>query len=134
MTTHNLIVPALAAICCTATAAVADDAKTCAQNALDALNKLNAALDKITDKGSVSANLSAVETAAAAYGEAAQKMMGVTPPATPEAAQEFAALQGRSQEVLQKFQANMMRLQQNGLLTPELSAAFTKMAPPSMQK
>lgn len=30
MTIHNLIVPALAAICCTTTAAVADDAKTCA--------------------------------------------------------------------------------------------------------
>lgn len=134
MTTHKLIVPALAAICCTATAAVADDAKTCAQNALDALETLNTALDKITDKGSISANLSAVEKAAAAYGEATQKMMSATPPATPEAAQEFTALQSRSQEVLQKFQANMMRLQQGGLLTPELSAAFAKMAPPSMPK
>lgn len=61
-------------------------------------------------------------------------MMGAIPPATPEVAQEFAALQSRSQEVLQKFQANMMCLQQGGLLTPKLSAAFAKMAPPSMQK
>lgn len=128
---HYILPVAAAIVCCvSATPSHAEDIKTCVSpTMLGAVEKLNKALDKITDKASLDKALPEVEQAAKTYAEVTKKMMTATPPASPEEAQEVASMQQKSQEIMGKFQANMMRLQQAQLMTPELAAAFAKMAP-----
>ncbi len=127
---HYILPVAAAIVCCvSATPSHAEDIKTCVTNMLGAVEKLNKALDKITDKASLDKALPEVEQAAKTYAEVTKKMMTATPPASPEEAQEVASMQQKSQEIMGKFQANMMHLQQAQLMTPELAAAFAKMVP-----
>lgn len=130
MNCHSTILPLLAATVLCAPA-FAGEALTCAEDSLKAIEGLNAALDKIVDQPSLKAALPEVQKAAEDYGNLAARLMkalgGAAP--TPQEAQQLAALQQSQAPLMQKFQANMMRLQQAGLVTPELAAAFARMNP-----
>lgn len=125
------IFPIAVIACIASTAAHAQDMKDILNDSLSTIDALNAQLDTIKDKASADSAATKVAEIAKKYAEITQQLLKATPPATPEAMAQIADIQTKSQETMGKFQANMMRLQKEQLMTPELLKAIAGMNPQS---
>lgn len=109
----------------------AESIKSTVSELADTLAALNTQLDGIKDKESATAAAPEIEKVATKFAALSLKLMnpaGLTPP-TPEEAQEMPAIQKKMLEINTKFQANLMRIQQGGFITPELEKAFMALQP-----
>ncbi len=97
----------------------------------DSLVALNSQLDTIKDKDSATAAAPEIEKIGTKFAALSQKLMkseDLTPPA-PQDILGFQEIQTKMMEANKKFQANLMRIQQGGFVTPELEKALMSLKP-----
>lgn len=102
------------------------------QDSLSTIEALNARLGRIKDKASADSGAPEIAWIAKKYaGITARLLKAASPADSREASRDIAALRMKAKEVTAKFQANMLRIQKEGLITPELAHALIQMYPPS---
>lgn len=126
----NMNILPVAIIACVSTMAVqAEDMKDVLKDSLSTIESLNTQLDKVKDKATADSTAPEIAKIAKKYADIASRLLKVTPPSDEDAVKAIAEMQTKAQEIMTKFQANMLRIQKEGLMTPELVKAIAQMNP-----
>lgn len=118
------LAPVAALVCAVSAPVQAEDMLSLTKEMLTCMEKMNAQFDTVKDKETATAIAPEIRKLTDQLFDIQARLPKATPPTSAESANEAMEIQKRAQEISEKYQTNVMRMAQGGLMTPELAAAM----------